>query len=279
MEIAFVDVGQGDGAVLITPERDKDERIVVIDAGDSEHMLEFLITRFMAYRDGFRFHAAINTHPDEDHYFGFESIFRHEGKDKKQKIHFDKFYHSGIVERPEGVGWDKPGGTVKFNKRKYLNSLVQTHDEMIDIFSDYSGAKKFPKTISTAIKNELVAEFLMLSTEHDDLQHGSSWLPEFPPLGPRGYEIEILDPYIEKDAAGNKLLRTFASQPGKTKNGHSIILRLTYGDFSVLFGGDLNAPAEKFLLQKYAKINAWPKTTKTAKRWLMLFIHFFAPTL
>lgn len=30
---------------------------------------------------------------------------------------------------------------------------------------------------------------------------------------------------------------------GKTKNGHSVLLRLEYRDLSVLFGGDLNTPA------------------------------------
>ena len=46
LEIVFVDVGQGDGAVLITPERNEEERIMVIDAGEGENMKTFLEGRF-----------------------------------------------------------------------------------------------------------------------------------------------------------------------------------------------------------------------------------------
>jgi hypothetical protein len=39
-----------------------------------------------------------------------------------------------------------------------------------------------------------------------------------------------------------------------------VILRLAYGDFSVLFGGDLNTPAEEFLLEQHTGIDKWPTT-------------------
>ncbi|MDP3872878.1 MAG: hypothetical protein Q8Q80_09450 [Methyloversatilis sp.] len=64
LEIVFVDVGQGDGAVLISPETGKDERIIVIDAGKEGNMRAFLNARFKSYR-GFNFHAAVVTHPDQ----------------------------------------------------------------------------------------------------------------------------------------------------------------------------------------------------------------------
>ncbi|HSG35603.1 MAG TPA: hypothetical protein VLA37_13805, partial [Sphingomonadaceae bacterium] len=76
LEIIFVDVGQGDGCVLITPERDGGERILVIDAGKKHHMAEFLQDRFKIVQNdqNLKFHAAIVTHPDEDHYGGFVQI-------------------------------------------------------------------------------------------------------------------------------------------------------------------------------------------------------------
>lgn len=36
-----------------------------------------------------------------------------------------------------------------------------------------------------------------------------------------------------------------------TRNGHSVVLRLDYGDHSFLFGGDLNIPAQKHLLREH----------------------------
>ena len=72
LEIVFIDVGQGDGAVLITPEKDDGEAIIVIDAGENEKMHEFLQKRFKPYNSDVQFHAAIITHSDSDHYAGFE---------------------------------------------------------------------------------------------------------------------------------------------------------------------------------------------------------------
>lgn len=104
LEIVFIDVGQGDGAVLITPERDTGEAIFVIDAGINDKMHEFLRKRFNPYETSPQFHAAIVTHPDEDHYKGFESIFL------DHSIGFDIIYQNGMVERAGFSGFDKVGG-------------------------------------------------------------------------------------------------------------------------------------------------------------------------
>jgi len=108
LEIIFVDVGQGDGAVLITPERIENERIIVIDAGIGRNMLEFLEGRFKAYSKVFEFHAAVITHPDEDHYKGVQPIF------EQHQIGFDTIYQNGLVERPIGSHFDKVGASANF---------------------------------------------------------------------------------------------------------------------------------------------------------------------
>ena len=75
-------------------------------------MGEFLDQRFSAYRKGFKFHAAVITHPDEDHYFGFKAIF------DSGKIKFDNVYHSGLVERRTGESFDKLGGLTRDDELK-----------------------------------------------------------------------------------------------------------------------------------------------------------------
>jgi beta-lactamase superfamily II metal-dependent hydrolase len=52
---------------------------------------------------------------------------------------------------------------------------------------------------------------------------------------------------------GQVRLRWFEDQ-GKTKNGHSVVLRLVYRNVSILLGGDLNIPAEKYLLEHYERL-------------------------
>jgi beta-lactamase superfamily II metal-dependent hydrolase len=41
---------------------------------------------------------------------------------------------------------------------------------------------------------------------------------------------------------------------GITKNGHSVILKLKYGNLSIMLGGDLNTQSQDFLLQNYTSI-------------------------
>lgn len=83
-------------------------------------------------------------------------------------------------------------------------------------------------------------------------------MPGSAPSNRRGYTIRVLDPVVEQDATGAPRLRRLGSY-NETKNGHSVLLKLQYGAFSMLFGGDLNEPAEKFLLQHYTGLQKFPK--------------------
>lgn len=264
LEIIFVDVGQGDGAVLITPERDERERIIVIDAGEGPEMGEFLDRRFSAYRKGFRFHAAVITHPDSDHYLGFKSIFA------SGVIKFDNVYHSGLVERPTGDDWERLGGVTPpapGSRISYLSKLVETDAEMRSIFSAPPNRRDYAGTIKAALDKDAVKKFAMLSTAHGTIEEGRSWMPGFAPSDGRDYQIEVLGPVVEPGPGGGNRLRRIGDY-GKTKNGHSVLLRLTFKDFRVLFGGDLNLPAEQFLLMHYAGIDRWPTTPETREAML-----------
>lgn len=256
LEIIFVDVGQGDGSVLITPERDGSERIMVIDAGKSHHMAEFLQDRFKIIENAadLKFHAAIVTHPDEDHYGGFADIFR----DTKAK--FRHLYHSGLVERAVGGQFEKLGGKSKKlgDKVSYLRELPANDVEFRAAFQHPPGKFVYPQMIQHALDRSAIDNYTMVSTRHGDAAEGKTWLPGFGPQAGKPYTIQVLGPWVEDDAPGAAKLRVLGDY-GKTKNGHSVILRLQYGQFSVIFGGDLNTPAEKFLLTQHTGI-AWPTT-------------------
>lgn len=262
LEVIFVDVGQGDGAVLITPERNDRERVVVVDAGEGPEMGEFLNQRFGTYRNGFRFHAAVITHPDEDHYFGFNAIFGN------GKIKFDKVYHSGLVERRTGDSWAKLGGLTPDNATgaTFLEDLVETDAEMRQLFAGPATKRRYASVIKAALDSQAVANFAMLSTAHGQQENGKAWMPGFAPSDGRGYDIEVIGPVVETGPNGNRLRKI--GDYGKTKNGHSVILRLCFKNFRVLFGGDLNLPAEQYLLKHYAGIDRWP--TNPADREAML---------
>jgi len=269
LEIIFVDVGQGDGAVLITPERDAGEAVLVIDAGKYNHMHEFLRSRFRTVKADFQFHAAIITHPDEDHYGGFKPIFH------SRMIGFDKVYQSGLVERPLGSEYAKLGGleTDAATGITYIKKLATTRADIEADFADDTifGQTRFPPVMFAALNNAKVKDFAMLSTGHGTLEAGRSWLPGFSPGERPAYQIEVVGPVLEKDSAGNDRLRRITSAYGKTKNGHSVLLRLHIGGFKVLFGGDLNKQAEKFLLRHYAGLDQTkPLPRKKADRDAMI---------
>lgn len=96
-------------------------------------------------------------------------------------------------------------------------------------------------------------------------------MPGFGPSNNPEFTIEVLGPVVERAPNGTKGLRTFgnsmtatAMDEGKTKNGHSVLLRLQYRDFSVLFGGDLNLSAEHFLMRHYGNDGEAPTTLALA---------------
>lgn len=267
LEIIFLDVGQGDGAVLITPERDSDERIMIIDAGERDNMHRFLNKRFQAYR-GFDFYAAILTHPDKDHYLGFKTIFQ------DHNIGFDKIYHNGLVERPVSGEFEKVGGIVEEAGEKYMKALAKTTTDIEDLFSDdwNFGRYVFPPVMHAALENPKISTIEMLSTSPNQstIENSRAFMPGFAPSDGRAYKIEVLGPVAEFDGNGDEMLRRISSKYGETKNGHSIILRLQYGKYRILFGGDLNVRAEKFLLQHYTGRTTFPRKDTAASDQMIL---------
>ena len=259
LEIIFVDVGQGDASVLVTPERDSRERIIVIDAGLGDEMGEFLDERFKAYQKAMTFYAAVITHPDEDHYLGFRPIFA------SGKIKFRFCYHSGLVERAVPGKFEKAGGLTPGAQagEEFLEALVETDAEFRQLFSGPTNRMRYPGMIKEALDNVAVGEFSMLSTAHGTFEDDKTWMPGFAPSDERDYSIEVLGPFVEQGPNGPRLRRI--GDYGETKNGRSVLLRLCFNNFRILFGGDLNRPAEQFLLKKYAGIESWPATPAERK--------------
>jgi len=256
LEMIFLDVGQGDGCVLTTPLIGKREKIMIIDAGVGENMNGYLKYRFRDFKKKFNFHAAIITHPDSDHYYGFRKIFDNEN------ISFKNVYHNGIMER---TGKKLLGPVSK----GFLTDIRASKTAVHNLYSDKNvrGKKKYPNLIWTALKSDRFDNVSMLSTDHGQKEAGSTWMPGFAPSNKLGLTIEVLGPIVEKTPNGKKGLRTFAQSmtaksmdAGKTKNGHSVLLKLQYHDFSILFGGDLNTPAEHFLMRHYGNGGEAPTT-------------------
>jgi beta-lactamase superfamily II metal-dependent hydrolase len=231
LEINFVDVGQGDGALIVTP----DDKRILVDAGRAGNMLNYLTWRFNLHKRTvpLPIQAAVISHPDEDHYGGFKPIF------EDPKITFETIYHSGIVER---AGGDSLGPRVDHDGESYLTDLILTHDELsvrLDD-TDFVGGRHYPTLLRTAMTNQRVDKIRALGAD-------DRFLPGYGP--DRDLHIEVVGPVYE--TIGERKALRWLSSVGETKNGHSVIVQLRYRQISILLGGDLNEHAEHYLLRHY----------------------------
>lgn len=238
LEVCFVDIGQGDGALVILPKGGgpKDE-FLLVDAGETDNMHRFLSWRFNLRKHPDRvidFRAAVISHPDQDHYKGFSSLF------KSEQFSFQTLFHNGIVERG---GKDGLGPTDTIKGTKYLTEFVREHEQLEALVTDkeVAGSKVYPNMLAAGIKNGSIQSTQGLAAPTD--MH----VPGFEADKP--VTIEVLGPRTN-EVDGAEMLRYF-TDPGKTKNGHSVVLKLTYGDVRILLGGDLNIPAELHLLREH----------------------------
>lgn len=231
LEVNYVDIGQGDGCFMVMP----DGRFMLCDAGQGDNLMRFLSWRFnlRAKADRvIRIPHAVISHPDQDHYKGFSPLF------ESGQFTFERVFHNGIVERS---GTLPLGARGKVNGVDCLTDVIRDHDVLAGHLSDpgFVGGRAYPMMLAEALKSGRVKSMVGVSSR-------DRFLPEYEE--DKKVTIEVLGPYPEDDVAGS--LRWFGDV-GKTKNGHSVVLKLRYGQVRLLLGGDLNIPAEQHLLAKH----------------------------
>jgi beta-lactamase superfamily II metal-dependent hydrolase len=238
LEVNFVDIGQGDGCLIVTP----DDKWLVVDAGESDNMYRFLNWRFGRFKNVVKFKSFIITHPDKDHYGGFKKLLT------EKNVSVGALYHNGIVDRkgPKSLGPEKKIGDII-----YLDDIITDMKQLKRLLSsekEKGSRKPYPALLRTAVESGRIDEVSMLGK----LSQGIQYVPGYDEK--EELKIEVLSPIPEKGPHGKWRLRRFGND-GKTKNGHSIVLMLCYKHTSILLGGDLNVPAENYLLHYYTKMN------------------------
>ena len=103
LEVYFIDVGQGDGILIVTPDR----KHIMIDGGyarkyqpHGKSAADFVDWKFAKdYReDTIKLDAMICSHCDADHYGGLWDLL---GTDEEEELDaetivVDRFYHAGV---------------------------------------------------------------------------------------------------------------------------------------------------------------------------------------
>ena len=264
LEVNFVDIGQGDGCHIVTP----DDEIILIDAGEGTNMYRFLSWRYNLRslkvigvdgvvagdnraRQPVEIKHIVITHPDMDHYYGFKTIF------EDHKLKPLCIYHNSIVERPmkaadkvAGLKYysgDDLGGYLSQNGEKYIWDVVHSSTEMHNLISKHqSTRKRYLQTLKEAVDNNANIKF-------NSLNKDSGYMPGYDE--DKELRFKVLGPITENVSFNGKSKRGLVRLGAEsvTKNGHSVVLQLQLGKLKVMLGGDLNTQSEDHLLKTYGE--------------------------
>lgn len=258
LEIYFIDVGQGDGVLMKTP----DNKWHLIDAGTTNDLqmtgrgaANFVRFKFIEdlRMDKVKLENLIMTHPDLDHYGGMIDLLSGKlGDWDPFKVEVTNFYHNGMGDYTTKVGMGDvlpPGQIADFPINSYrFDKTPRLISPLLDNAADFkSQAGKFGKRF-----RDFAKQLLSKSPNISRLHRGSKHLPGYGDDN-ADIKIHVLGPIVEQYTTGESGLRVLEGNESKTKNGHSIILRVDYKNARILLTGDLNKESQKLLLNYVPK--------------------------
>lgn len=257
----FVDVGQGDGVLIESP-----EGIIVVDGGPNSNFFKFMKHRYrFLLRAGrtIRIKAMVLSHPDWDHYNGLASVL------KDDRFEVERIYHNGIIRydddnMPPGRSFDLGRTEIQTLDGVPSTVLTETFDTLDDIaalIAEGYLAPAFRNFWQAALDERAAGR----TQDAHRLTIRDGLLPGYEQTGPGRLHVQILGPvptamtgavdyvtFPDTEDIADTLPRASSSH---TRNGHSVVLKLTFGDHTLLLGGDLNIPAQQHLMRHYGDEN------------------------
>lgn len=265
LAVDFVDVQQGDAAVVESPKG----AVMLIDGGETQLFARYLANRFSGTSSAAprEIDTIVVSHGDADHFAGLPRIRSSEGNVQHRKRLFidpRRVYHNGLAKGPSSLSETEMfGDTEVANGRRYV----------VDLVDDIRGLPDARLNTPFRRWREVLEEYTDRAAAAgrtvtmERLERGSAG--KFPTFAAEGIDIDVLAPMVEPvpTAAGARPGLPFLRKPRKdlsgttsfgaasashTINGHSVVLRLTYGRCRILFTGDLNEEAEGTLVAAHA---------------------------
>ncbi len=252
LEVYVIDVGQGDGVLMRTP----DDAWHLVDAGVSNAMqmtkkgaANFLRWKFQTDlgRRVVHLKNLILSHPDFDHYGGMIDLLN--GKVQRPERTFevavDNFFHNGMgrfAKAPKlGKAMSASTGPLPFDDY----GVDEGGTFITELLEGKSSFRSPPRPFE-----ETFAEFAALvgkvPKNVSRLSQMDEYLPGYKP-GEAPVSIRVLGPIMEELTGGRQGLRELGSE-SVTRNGHSIVLRVDFNKVRILLTGDLNTASQRLLL-------------------------------
>ncbi len=275
MSIYFIDVGQGDGILVNTP----DGRHLLVDGGlerakqhTGKNAADFVDWKF--YRDygdyRIRLDSLMASHSDNDHYGGLHDLVRHNPlrdnflADRELDclgVDITTFHHPGL-SRWESRSGANPAHHDGLGPREldadfnYFVRLLGDRDDaeasiINNATTELSGPWKY--FVRDVLANDTNTGVMRVGLDRDVLQT-SAELPDL--WSADGYAIKVLGP-VTVERGGQPCLPDLGPKSYNT-NGHSICLRLDIGNARIMLTGDLNKPSMDWLSACYGdRMGAW----------------------
>jgi beta-lactamase superfamily II metal-dependent hydrolase len=243
LELYFIDVGQGDGVLMRTP----DGRHLLLDGGftrakqpTGKSAADFVDWKFVKDYEEQEIHleAMISSHCDADHYGGLWDLLnpaaQAAGELQAERVRIDAFYHAG-------VSWWSSADI-----KRYLGPVE--NGELVQLLGDRASiGRGLQPDAGERLQGEW-AEFLRCVYE---TRVPAKRLSERTPLLPGFEEGDVLIHVLAPVEPTRGSLPDLGTHSINT-NGHSIVLRVDYGRVRILLTGDLNAASQRRILEAYA---------------------------
>jgi len=254
LELYSIDVGQGDGVLLRTP----DFRHLLIDGGyprssqpSGKSAADFVDWKFARDygHDTIRIDALIASHNDHDHYGGLDDLLdvAQTAELDAGRVTVEHFFHAGLSWWKTASGGRTLGPRLTAMGGRVITQLLG--DRVAAEAATGGTGPQLQGAWGSFMRKVVAARTAQgTSTPITRLSHASGLLPGFEG-GDGGPVVRVLGP-VERSAGGLPGLAWLGSE-SLTTNGQSLLLRVDYGRCRILLTGDLNQASQQALMKHY----------------------------